>query len=75
MKQFVKAWDKNGSWFEYIWNTFPGLSDEKDKQNFGRPHIRKLIKGQALVSYMTAVKSSAWCSYVSVVRSYWAKQR
>ena len=31
MKQFVKALDKQGDYFDYIRRTFPGLSDEKVK--------------------------------------------
>ena len=29
---------------------------------FDVPQIRKLIQDQAFTSYMTAVKSAAWCS-------------
>ena len=34
---------------------------------FDGPQIRKFIQDQAFTSYMTAVESAAWCSYVSVV--------
>ena len=69
MKQFVKAMDKHGSCFNYIVQKFPGLSMENLKAGIlDGPQIRKLIQDQAFTSYMTAVESAAWCSYVSVVR-------
>ena len=67
----MKALDKRGSCFNYIVQKFPGLSMEKLKVgSFDGPQIRKLIKDQAFTSYMTAVKSAASCSYVSVVREF-----
>ena len=69
MKQFVKALDKHGSCFNYIVQKFPGFSMENLKGGiFDGPQICKLIQDQAFTSYMTAVESTAWCSYVSVVR-------
>ena len=71
MKQFVKALDKHGSCFNYIIQKFPGLSMEKLKAGiFDRSQIHKLIQDQAFTSYITAVESAAWCSYVSVVRKF-----
>ena len=47
MKQFVKALDKDGDCFNYIAQTFPGLSIEKLKKGiFDGPQIRKQIKIQ-----------------------------
>ena len=34
MKQFVKALNKEGKCFEYLCNTFPGISIDKKKINF-----------------------------------------
>ena len=71
LKQFVKALNKHGSCFNYIVQKFPGLSMEKLKARiFDGPQIRKFIQDQAFTSYMTAVESAAWCSYVSVVREF-----
>ena len=71
MKQFVKALDKHGSCFNYIVRKFPGLSMEKLKAGiFDGLQIRKLIQDQTFTSYMTAVESAAWCSYVSVVKEF-----
>ena len=69
MKQFVKALDKHGSCFNYIVQKFPGLSMENLEAGiFDGSQIRKLIQDQAFTSYMTAVESAGWYSYVSVVR-------
>ena len=37
---------------------------------FDGPQFCKLIQDQAVTSHMTAVKSAAWCSHVSVVREF-----
>ena len=69
MKQFVKALNKYGSCFNYIVQKFLGLSMESLKAGiFDGPQIRKLI--QTFTSYLTAVESATWCSYVSVVREF-----
>ena len=69
IKQFVKALDKHGSCFNYFVQKFPGLSMKNLKAGiFDGPQICKLIQDQAFTSYMTAVESAAWCSYVAVVR-------
>ena len=65
MKQCVKALDKHGDCFNYI------VKMEKMKAGiFDGPQIRKLIQDLAFTSHMTAVKSAAWCPYVSVVREF-----
>ena len=70
-KQFVKALDKHGNCFDYIVQKFPGLSMEKLKAGiFDGPQICKLIQDQAFTSYITAVESAAWCSYVLVVGEF-----
>lgn len=71
MKQFVKALNKDGMCFKYICNVFPSLSREKLKAGiFDGPQIRKLIKDENFVSYMTETESAAWCSYVAVVKEF-----
>ena len=45
MKQFVKALDKDGDYFNYIAKTYPGLSMvELEASIFDRPHIHKLMQ-------------------------------
>ena len=71
MKQFVKALDKDGDCFNYIAQTFPGLSIEKLKGGiFDGPQIRKLMQDQTFTACMTVVERAAWCSYVSVIREF-----
>ena len=71
MKQFVKALDKDGDCFNYIAQTFPGLSIEKLKGSiFDGPQIRKLMQDQTFTARMTVVERAAWCSYVPVIREF-----
>ena len=71
MKQFVKALDKDGDCFNYIAQTFSGLSIEKLKGGiFDGPQIRKLMQDQTFTARMTVVERAAWCSYVSVIREF-----
>ena len=56
MKQFVKALDKTGQYFQYILSAFPGLSNEKLKAcNFDGPQIRKLINDPNLQHSMNEI--------------------
>ena len=74
MKQFVKALDKNGDCFRYIRSRFPGTSYEKVRAGiFDGRQIRTLIRDPAFVLHMTVVESTAWCSYVSVVKEFLEK--
>ena len=69
MKQFVEALDKDGDCFNYIAQTFPGLSIEKVKGGiFGGPQIRKLMLDQTFTARMTVVERAAWCSCLSDTR-------
>ena len=71
MKQFVKALDKDGDCFNYIAQTFSGLSIEKLKGGiFDGPQIRKLMQDQTFSARMTVIERAAWCSYVSVIREF-----
>ena len=45
MKQFVKALDRDGTCFRYLYSAFPGMSMEKIKAEiFNGPQIRQLMK-------------------------------
>ena len=60
MKQFLKALDRSGDCFGYIWSTFPGLSYEKKKAEiFDGPQIRTLLRDQYFVTTMTVVEARA----------------
>ena len=55
MKQYVKAFDKGGDCFNYIVNTFPGLSVEKlEAGTFDGPQISKLKQDQTFIARMRA---------------------
>ena len=71
MKQFVKALNKDGTCFSYLYSVYPGLSSEKLKAEiFDGPQIRKLIKYEDFASHMTGVEAAAWYSFVDVVKGF-----
>ena len=71
MKQFVKALDKDGEWFQYIRKAFPGLSMEKLKAGiFDGPQIRQLIKDENFQYSMNEVESAVWSAFVEVVKGF-----
>ena len=71
MKQFVKAFDKDGNCFNYIAKKFPGLSMEKLKAGiFDGPQISKLMQDQTFTARMTVAERASRCSYVSVIREF-----
>ena len=71
MKQYVKALNKDGDCFKYMCRKFPGLSNEKLKQGvFDGPQIRQLIKDSEFVNSMTEPESTAWKSFVLVVKNF-----
>ena len=76
IKQFVKALDKIGNYFRCIRSTFPGASYKKVRAGiFDGPQIRTLMRVPAFVLHMTVVESSAWCSYISVVKEFLGKTK
>ena len=71
MKQFVKAFHKNGGCFKYLCRFFSGLSLEKLKAEiFDGPQIRKLISDPNFTKNMTDVELSAWSSFVSLIKNF-----
>jgi hypothetical protein len=51
IKQFVKALDGNGNYFNYLSNKFPALSEAKIKEGISAgPQIRALSKEKCLKS-------------------------
>ena len=60
MKEFVKAFDKDGDCFKYICRCFPGLTTEKLKAGISDgPQIRKLIKDSNFGTSMNSVEFQA----------------
>ena len=71
MKQFVKALDKGGDCFNYITQTFFGLSLKKLKGGIvDGPKNRKLTQDQTFTTRMTVAEKVAWCSIVSVIQEF-----
>ena len=76
MKQFVKALNKEGTCFQYICKTFPGLTIEKLKAGvFDGPDIRKLIKDENFVTSMNQLQSKTWRSFVAVTQNFLGNKR
>ena len=75
IKQFVKALDKDGDYFQYICKIFPSLSNEKLKAGiFDESQIRQLIRDQNTYDSMNEVGSAAWLaawsSFIEVVKNF-----
>ena len=76
MKQFVKALDKDGDCFQYIYKSFPSLSNEKLKAGiFDGPQIRQLMRDQIFCDSMNKVELAAWLSFVEVVKNFLGNYR
>ena len=72
----MKALDKDGGCFQYICNKFPGLSYEKAKAGiFYGPQIRTLIKDINFIPSMNEMETSAWSSFVGIVRNFLVDHR
>lgn len=71
MKQYAKSLDKESKCFEYICNSFPGLSTKKLKAGvFDGLDIRKLIKDDEFVNSMNDLELCTWTSFVDVVKNF-----
>ena len=77
MKQFVKALNRSGDCFGYIFcSTFPGLSYEKKKPGiFDGPQIRTLLRDQYFVTTTTVVEARAWKAFSKVVHNFLDNKR
>ena len=71
IKQFTKALDKDGDYFTYLCQDFPGLTREKLKDGiFGSPQIWQLIRDPEFENSMNEVELEAWKAFVLVVKSF-----
>ena len=71
MKQFVKAFNKDGDCFKYICTKFPGSTIEKLKAGvFDSPHIRILINDCNFLNPMNEKQSCAWSTFVEAVKNF-----
>ena len=59
MKNFVKAINKDGAAFKYIYNKFPVLSQAKLKEVFVGPQINKLFKDKGFDHTLSGIEKVA----------------
>ena len=71
MKQFTKALGKDGDYFTYLCQGFPGLTMEKLKAGvFDGPQIPQLIRDPKFENSMNEVELEAWKAFVLVVKNF-----
>ena len=76
MKQFVKALEKDGNCFKYIWMKFPGQIIKKlEAGNFGGPHIRRLMNDANFCNFINPAELSAWMAFKNVVKFFLGKTK
>ena len=64
IKQFTKAFDKDGNYLTYLCQAFPGLAMEKLKAGiFDGPQIRQLIRDPEFENSMNEVELEAWKAF------------
>jgi hypothetical protein len=71
MKQSVKALNKEGGSFKYMYQKFTALTEEKLKEGlFTCPDIRKLMSDATFESTMNTTEKAAWQACRNVVTEY-----
>jgi hypothetical protein len=71
MKQIVKAVDGNGSYFNYLSNKFPALSQTKVQEGiFVGSQIRALTKDKMFEESITPAEREAWISFQEVIDKF-----
>lgn len=71
MKQFVKALNKNGQCFQYLFQKFPKYSYAKIKAGvFDGPQIRTLFEDTIFVTKMDENEKAAWLSFKEVATNF-----
>ena len=76
IKQFVKAFEKDGDCFKYIRMKFSGPTIEKLKAGtFDGPQIRKLMNDTNFCNFMNPAELSAWTAFMNVVKFFLGKTK
>ncbi|GBO11908.1 hypothetical protein AVEN_227220-1 [Araneus ventricosus] len=71
MKQFVKAFPKEGECFKFLCDQFPGLFEAKLKAGvFVGTDIRKIMKDENFETKMETNERRAWESFKLVITSF-----
>ena len=76
MKQFVKALNKEGKCFEYLFNTFPCISIEKNKIGiYDGLEVKKLIKDRHFIESVNDVQSRASTFFKLMIQNFFRKRK
>ena len=71
MKNFIKAEDKTGEAFLYLYKKFPRLSVAKIKEGISvGPQIGKLFKDEYFNNILEGNEKLAWDSFVQVLKNF-----
>ena len=71
IKQFVKAWYKDGAALKYLQNLFPKLSGAKVKGGiFIGPQVKLILKFDEFLETPSAVEKDAWLCFAAVVQGF-----
>ena len=74
MKQFVKALNKDGDCFKYIYTKFQGSTIEKLKAGIiDGPRIRTLLNDRDFPNSMNEKESCAWSAFLEAVKNFFRK--
>ena len=72
----MKAFDKDGECFRYIWRSFSGLSIEKIKAViFDGLDIQKLMQDENFILSMNPLEDDVWRRFVGVVQNFLGNRR
>ena len=75
MKQSLKALNKEDDCFQYLCESFPGLSEEKLKAGiFDRLQIRKMKNDTQFAYSMTLSERTAWDMFITVINNFLGKK-
>ena len=76
MKQFVKAFEKDGDCFKYICTKFPGPNIKKLKAGIvDGPQIRKLMNDANFCNFMNSAELSVCTAFTNVVKFFLGKTK
>jgi len=71
MKQFTRALNKGGRYFNYLYQAFPQLTIEKLKANIIKGlKIQRVIKNTEFRNSIKTLECTTWKSFVQVVNNF-----
>ena len=76
MKQFVKALDSDGEYFQHMVSAFPKLSFDKTKAGvFDGAQIRTLVRDEEFFNNINEKENAAWLSFVPLTEPFLITRR